>query len=117
MKKVKFLITMTCLISLTILAAQTTENKQNKFKTVVFQVNATCMSCKNKIESHIAYEKGVKDVNVDLQTSQVTIVYNPQKNTAENLQKAIQKLGYTAQTPSCCQKNNSSGVKCTTDKK
>lgn len=49
---------------------------------------------------NIPYEKGVKDVKVDLASKQVTIWFNTEKNTIENLQKAIGKLGYTAEVVS-----------------
>jgi copper chaperone CopZ len=39
----------------------------------------------------------VKDLTVNLEKKTVHIVYNPQKTTEENLKKAIEKLGYTAE--------------------
>jgi copper chaperone CopZ len=40
-------------------------------------------------------EKGVKDIKVDLEKKEVTLVYNPTKTTEEKLKKAIEELGYT----------------------
>jgi copper chaperone CopZ len=53
-----------------------------------------CHNCKAKIEKNIPWEKGVKDLQVDLEEKTVTIIYNPQKTTEEKLQKAIEKLGF-----------------------
>jgi copper chaperone CopZ len=74
------------------LKAQQTE----KWSEVVIQTNGTCQACKDRIEGNIAYEKGVKEVDYDLKTSKVRIVYNPQKTSVSNLCTAIKKLGYTA---------------------
>lgn len=63
--------------------------------TVVFSANLHCESCKKKIESNIAFEKGVKDIKVDVEAKTVTVTYRPDKTNSENLQKAIAKLGYT----------------------
>jgi copper chaperone CopZ len=67
-----------------------------KWSETVIQTNGTCQACKDKIEGGIAYEKGVKTVDYDLATSKVKIVYNPKKTSVDNLCKAINKLGYTA---------------------
>ena len=39
-----------------------------------------------------AYEKGVKDLKVDMKTQTITVTFREDKNTTENLQKAIEKL-------------------------
>lgn len=80
--------------------AQTTKNdnkKAYKYIQVTIQTSGTCQSCKDKIESNIAYEKGVKDVWFCLATGEVTVVFNPKKNTVSSLCAAIQKLGFTAE--------------------
>lgn len=70
--------------------------KKNSAK-VTFAVNMYCENCKAKIEKNISWEKGVKDLTVDLETKTVAIVYHPQKTTEETLKKAIEKLGYTCE--------------------
>lgn len=79
------------------LSAQENEPKKKKSEKVTFAVNMYCESCKTKIEKNISWEKGVKDLTVNLEKKTVAIVYNPQKTTAEKLKKAIEKLGYTAE--------------------
>ncbi|MBO4402967.1 MAG: heavy-metal-associated domain-containing protein [Bacteroidales bacterium] len=91
-----------CLLFATAMQAQTS----GKFQQVIFQTNGKCQSCKNKIESNISYEKGVKEVNYDLATSKVCITYNVKKTDPQKLQAAIRALGYTAEPDSKdCQKS------------
>lgn len=65
-------------------------------KTVVIETSMTCDNCKKKIERDIAFEKGVKSVEANVETKKVTISYLDDKNSDEKLVKAIEKLGYTA---------------------
>ncbi len=59
-------------------------------------MSMTCESCKKKIERDIAFEKGVKDITVDLTKKTVTIKYKAEKNSDDKLLKAVEKLGFEA---------------------
>lgn len=61
-------------------------------KTVVFNANLHCEMCKSKIEKNIPFEKGVKNLKVDMTNQTVTITFREDKNTIDNLRKAIEKL-------------------------
>jgi len=63
-------------------------------KEVVCKVNMHCMSCKNKIEKNITFEKGVKGFSADLATNTVKVKYRADKTTDETIAEAIKKLGY-----------------------
>lgn len=76
-----------------------------------------CNSCKAKVEKTLAFERGVQDLEFNLEKRQVTITYNDEKTTVEKLQQALMKYNkYASQvvsgeceTPcqkkaSCCQK-------------
>lgn len=78
------------------LGAQDRKDSKAKTETVVFDVSLHCDACKAKVEKHIPFEKGVKDLAVDLEKKTVTVTFDPRKNTAEGLRKTIEKLGYTA---------------------
>lgn len=65
---------------------------------VTFLVSMSCENCKNRIEKNLAYEKGVKNLEVDLSKKTVTIEYDTEKTTPDDLKSAIQNLGYTATT-------------------
>ena len=46
---------------------------------------------------NIAFEKGVKDLKVDLEKKLVSITYDPSKTSVEKLAAAIARLGYKAE--------------------
>ncbi|MBI4645254.1 MAG: heavy-metal-associated domain-containing protein [Bacteroidia bacterium] len=74
------------------------ESKPGKeIKTVKIKASMQCGSCKERIEKNIAFEKGVKDVVADVETKIVTIKFRSDKNTPENLAKAIEELGYATE--------------------
>ncbi|WP_251621463.1 heavy-metal-associated domain-containing protein [Odoribacter lunatus] len=63
-----------------------------KNKTVVYKATLHCESCKARVEKNIPYEKGVKDLKVDMQAQTVSVTFREDKNTQEGIQKAIEKL-------------------------
>jgi copper chaperone CopZ len=86
------------LAAVLVAAVSLSAQAQNKKETVeiTFSVNLHCDHCKKKIESNIPFEKGVTDLKVNLEDKQVCIKYDTKKTDKEKLQKAIEKLGYTA---------------------
>lgn len=66
--------------------------KKKAEKTVVFHADLHCESCKAKIEKNIPFEKGVKDLKVDMKSNTITVTFREDKNTEENLKQAIEKL-------------------------
>lgn len=80
-----------------VLAQKANSNRE----TVVFCVNdMDCQSCKIKIEKNIAFEKGVKALDVNLENRTVAVTYDTRKNNPESLKDAFQKIGYEATTSS-----------------
>lgn len=69
------------------------DKKKKEKKTIVLKAEIHCKSCKAKIEKNIPFEKGVKDLKVDMKKHTITITYRTDKNTKENLIKAVEKLG------------------------
>lgn len=96
--KTKFILfLMVCFTTLSMgVNAQGKKEKKSNKEEVVFNVSMTCENCKKRIEKNIAFEKGVSDMSVDLPEKTVMVVFNPQKTNVGNLQKAFEKLGYTA---------------------
>ena len=93
------------------------EGKEIKVDTVKIQTSAICGMCKERIEHNLAFEKGVKYVDLDKETKVVTIAYKTDKTDKETLKKAVTKIGYDAdemkadqdahdRLPACCQKGN-----------
>ena len=92
-------------------SCQDKKNVEIKIKT-----SAVCGMCKDRIEQGLAYEKGVKDASLDIETKIATVKYNPNKTNPDDIRKAISKLGYDADTisadktayeklPACCKKD------------
>lgn len=92
-------------------SAQTTK----KTDTVKILTSAVCGMCKDRIESKMAYEKGVVSVVLDNDTKICTIVYKSDKTDPDKLRQAISKIGYDADSvpadpkayeklPGCCKK-------------
>ena len=55
-----------------------------------------CNNCVKKIKENMRFEKGIKDISVDLAAKTVTLTYTAGATTTENLVKALKKIGYTA---------------------
>ncbi len=90
MKRVLLLMTV-ALMSVSMLFAQ--ETKKSNKETVVFNVEIDCDGCVNKIMKNIAFEKGVRDLLIDREKQQVTVVYNPKKTDEQKLREAFKKIG------------------------
>lgn len=95
-------VAITIVFALSSLSGFSQENQEVKktnskeVKTVCFKTNLHCNSCVNNVKENIPYEKGVKDLNVDLDANTITIEYKTDKTTEEELAKAIIDLGYEA---------------------
>ncbi len=87
-----------------------------KEKEINIQTSAVCGMCEERIETNMAYEKGVKSVELNDETKIVTITYKSAKTNPKKLRKAISKLGYDAddveadpkayaKLPPCCKKD------------
>lgn len=74
------------------------QGKKKKTDTVCFEVNLSCQNCQKKIEKNISWEKGVKDLKVDLKEKTVRIEYDTKKTSPERLKEAIEKLDFTCKT-------------------
>ncbi len=72
------------------------QEPMKKKVTVTFQTNMHCEACKAKMEKNLAFEKGVTNLDVNLEKNLVTIEYKAWQNDSTALKKAIEKLGYTA---------------------
>jgi mercuric ion binding protein len=72
------------------------QDKSKNVQTIKFSTSIDCASCVNKIMTNLPQEKGIKDVNCDLKTKEVSVAYQKDKNSAEEIQKSLEKLGFTA---------------------
>lgn len=68
--------------------------KKGDFRNVKFHVHLHCENCVKKVQENIAFEKGVKDLEVSLEEQTVAIRYDAAKTSEQTLRTAIEKLGY-----------------------
>jgi mercuric ion binding protein len=67
-----------------------------KTETVKIKTSSVCDMCKKTIEKNMAYEKGVQQATLDVQTQMLTVMYRPDKTNLETLRKAVTAIGYDA---------------------
>ena len=108
--KTILLVALVSLFTTNIKAQKNKETAEIKVKT-----SAECNMCKAALEKAMAYEKGVKSSNLEVETATFTIIYKPSKTTPEKIKAAINKTGYDADDmladkkaydnlPDCCKK-------------
>ena len=73
------------------------QKKQTQLKTTIFQTDVDCENCAKKIDNSIPYQKGVKEVKVDVPTQTVTVTYDETKTNDEALLKAFKKVKVNAE--------------------
>lgn len=79
-----------------IMSVQTLEAQTGKFKEIKIKTSAQCEMCKETIEEAMAFEKGIKSAELDLDTKMLTVKYKPQKTDPKTIKKAIAREGYDA---------------------
>src|SRR5688572_21429049 len=67
-----------------------------KTETVKIKTSSVCDMCKKTIEKSMAYEKGVQQATLDVQSQMLTVMYRSDKTNVEMLRKAISQIGYDA---------------------
>jgi cation transport ATPase len=115
MKNLKWMI----IVVFSMLGSQKTfaQTDMPEYDTAQIQTSAICGQCKERLEHNIAFEKGVKSVELDDSSKVLTIVYKEGKNDKEKLKIAVTKIGYDAddlaadpkaynRLPDCCKKDN-----------
>jgi copper chaperone CopZ len=70
--------------------------KEKKTDTVQIRTSAVCDMCKETLEKAMAYEKGVKSSDLNVDTKMLTVVFDPAKTSAANIRKAVTDAGYDA---------------------
>ena len=67
-------------------------------KTVVLTTEPQmhCESCEKRIKENIRFEKGIKKIVTDVEHQTVTITYDADKTTVENIIKGFEKIKYNA---------------------
>lgn len=103
-------------IGLMLVSGLAMAQKTAKTDTIYIHTSALCGECKDRIESALNYQKGVKFAELNLETKIAMAVYKPKKVKPETLRLAISEAGYDAddvkanpasvkRLPKCCQPN------------
>lgn len=98
------------------LALSATAQEEQKTKKISIKSSVVCKMCKERIEHDMAFEKGVKEVTVNLKEKEIDITYRTDKTNPDKLRTAISKIGYDAddveaeaeaydKLPRCCKKD------------
>ena len=87
--------------------------KDIKTVVVTTQPQMHCENCENKIKGNLRFEKGVKQIECNIEAQRVTITYDADKTNSEALIQSFGKFGYKATEV----KEEKSGEKKQTEKK
>jgi copper chaperone CopZ len=93
--------------------AQQTDKKTDEVR---IKTSLMCGMCKTRITDGLIYEKGIKEVTVDIPTKYVTVKYNTKQTNPDKIRQHISNLGYDAdevpanpkkyeKLPACCKKD------------
>ncbi len=84
------------LVIIAALAANVVAVGAKDIKTVVFttQPQMHCQNCENRIKNGVRFVKGVKKIETNVEQQTVTIEYDADKTTTENIKKGFKKIGY-----------------------
>lgn len=83
-------------LALVSMGANAQTKQDDKTQTVQIKTSAVCEMCKKTLEKSMAYEKGVKSSNLDVQSKVLTVVFDNRKTNSDNILKAVTKTGYDA---------------------
>lgn len=81
------------LIALTFLMTTITFS-QNKNARASFEVDGVCTMCKERIEKACIKTKGVKSAIWDVNTHQLSLIYNEKKTSLDDIKKNILAVGH-----------------------
>ncbi len=89
MKKLVLTITFALLIGATFAQEKKTEKAE-------ILTSAICEMCKETIEYELTFTKGIKFVELDVDSKIVTVEFNPKKISADDIRNSISGVGYNA---------------------
>ena len=99
MKTIKsiMILTLSALIFVSAGAFAQDDKTTKKVTEITFSIpDLDCPNCQKKLEAKLPYEKGVRDLKIDLAGKTIWFSYEEGKTNKESLAKALDKLGYPA---------------------
>lgn len=93
---------------------------QAKVETATIKTTIQCSMCEKRIMKNIPFEKGVKDLKVNVDNKTVWVQFDASKISVDKIRAAIAKLGYDAdevkrdtkaydKLPACCKEDSGMG--------
>ena len=83
-------------LSAMMLTAVVSMAKDIKTVVVTTQPQMHCESCEKKIKGNLRFEKGVKQIECNIEGQRVVITYDADKTNSEAIIKSFDKFGYKA---------------------
>ena len=105
MKKTILILTAILFVVTTSLFAQKTEKpvKENK---KISEVNLTCQldcgNCANEVKKQLAFTKGVKSVETDVEKNTILVKYRNDKTDSEKIISSLAEIDYKASVKKAC---------------
>ena len=84
------------LTALMLTVTLTVSAKDVKTLVVTTMPQMHCEGCEKKIKGNIRFEKGIKTIETNVEQQTVTITYDADKTTPENIIQGFKKIGYQA---------------------
>lgn len=84
------------LFTAVLMVTQAAMAKDIKTVTVTTTPQMHCENCENRIKNNMRFEKGVKDIETNIEKQTVIITYDADKTTVEQLLKGFEKFKYSA---------------------
>lgn len=84
---------------------------QNSIKTDSFKVEGNCDMCKKRIED-AAFVKGVKHVDWNKETHQLTVIYRSDKTDLNAIAQSVAKAGHSSEKIAATEKDYNALPKC-----
>jgi mercuric ion binding protein len=67
---------------------------QNKNAKATFKVDGVCGMCKDRIEKGALKTKGVKSALWNIETKQLSVIFNEEKTSVETISKKVAAVGH-----------------------
>jgi hypothetical protein len=101
MKTIKLILPFCIVFFASLAFSQKAISQDKKTETIKIKTSAVCGMCKDRIENGMAFEKGVKDVSLDVETKEATIRYNVKSTNPDEL-----RITATIEVPAHKELNN-----------
>lgn len=97
----KLMIALVAMVALTlgVKAQQTTDSltyTKDGMAVAKIKTSAVCDMCKETLEKAMAYEKGVKKSDLNVESKILTVTFDPKKTSLDKIRVVITKTGYDA---------------------